>query len=87
MDSPYRRHTVTGWPDTGGPAHADRPALPSARLVVGAAVGGAVVLTAVGFGAAACLDSLGPARSAPTSAQRITVSTEPAATDTALPGP
>lgn len=73
MDYPQSRHTVTGWADTGRPAHADRPRPVPTRVLVAAAAGAAVVLAAVGLGAAACLNSLEPARSSPTSASHITV--------------
>ncbi len=83
MDSPPSRHTVTGWPGDAGPAHADRRWVAPSR-VAAAAVGTAAVLAAVGFGAAACLSSMGPTRSTPTSANQITV---PAGTDTAVRTP
>lgn len=71
-DPPPLGHTVTGAPDTAGPAHAARPRLNPARTVA-AVFGVAATLVLVGVGTAALLDSGGPASSSPTSANRITV--------------
>ncbi|MEI6251243.1 MAG: hypothetical protein WCP30_00355 [Mycobacteriaceae bacterium] len=66
------RHTVTGLP-AGSPAHAARPSVPPAHLVVVLATG-AVLLAAITLGIWAYLGSTGHSTSTPTSAELITVS-------------
>ncbi len=74
---------MTGLRRPGAPAHADRPWLPTRRLIA-AAVAGTAVFAAVGVGAAACLSALGPTRSTPTSAKLMTV---PPSSDTSPANP
>lgn len=64
-------HTVVGQP-AGCAAHAARPTMPAARLLVfGAAA--VVLLSGVGVGLAACVRGAGSSPSAPRTAQLITV--------------
>jgi hypothetical protein len=57
------------------------------RRMLVIAVGVAAVLVAAGLGAASCLRSLEPTRSAPTSASQITVTPNPEATTTGASTP
>ena len=72
MSSHPPRHTVTG-PPRGKATHAARAAPPPARLIATMATG-AVLLAGFGLGVWALLETTGPTRSTPTSAQLITVS-------------
>jgi len=72
VDQQPSGHTVTGSAKLRRPAHADRTALAPGRVLAGV-LGAAVVLSAVGLGAAACLATLGPSTSTPPSAESITV--------------
>ncbi len=64
-------HTVTG-PPSGPAAHAARPSVPLARLMVVVAAA-AVLVALLGVGIWAYLGSVGPSTSTPTSAKLITV--------------
>jgi len=72
VDTGDVEHTVTGRTGGNGPGHAARPSTAPGQ-VFAAAVGVAALLAALGAGAAACLNTLEPARSTPTSASQITV--------------
>ena len=62
---------MTGWPKGRPPAHAYRP-WPAPEKLVGYAAGVLAAL-AIAVAGATWLESEGPARSTPTSANRITV--------------
>ncbi|MCB1263280.1 MAG: hypothetical protein KDB56_01535 [Mycobacterium sp.] len=71
----------------GAAAHAARPPIRAGRLI-GALAAGCAVLAAVGVGAAACLNHLGPSTSAPTTARSITVTPgAPSGAGNAVPAP
>lgn len=72
MQNPPPGHTVTGPPAARRAVHAARPPVRPARLVAGVAAF-AALLAALGVGTAACLTTLAPATSTPTSARSITV--------------
>ena len=86
MDQRQPGHTVTGAPGCVA-AHAARPPVRAGRVVLGV-VGVATALAALGLAAAACLGTLDPASSTPTSAQSITVTPSAGRTvDSPIPSP